>query len=52
MSKEIKYVLRGGGSWHYSARSCRSAYRDMIRPGDRFRDLGFRPAFRLKRVKR
>ena len=34
-------VLRGG-SWVYSARLCRSAFRFWIRPGGRFRDVGFR----------
>ena len=37
-----------GGSWDSSARFCRSAYRGRDVPGDRFRNLGFRPAFRLK----
>jgi len=36
-------VLRGG-SWYYSARRCRSAYRYGYGPGDRFRYLGARLA--------
>ncbi|MCA9066223.1 MAG: hypothetical protein KDA96_24315, partial [Planctomycetaceae bacterium] len=31
-----------GGSWGSSARNCRAAYRFWYRPGNRFRNLGFR----------
>jgi formylglycine-generating enzyme required for sulfatase activity len=33
-----------GGSWYYPTRSCRSAMRRKITPGNRNYDLGFRPA--------
>jgi len=36
-----------GGSWSFSARFCRSAFRDWNEPGVRYKCLGFRPAFRL-----
>ena len=36
-------VVRGG-SWIAFARFCRAAYRVSIEPGNRIRDLGFRPA--------
>ena len=36
-------VIRGG-SWNYSARDARVAYRDWGRPGDRFGGVGFRLA--------
>ena len=61
------YVFRGGG-WFYSARFCRSAYIEYVRrggswychsafrlsnvSGEPYSDLGFRPAFRLKKIKR
>ena len=48
MTKKIKHVFRGG-SWYGSARDCESVYRHWVEPGDRFDDLSFRPAFRLKR---
>jgi formylglycine-generating enzyme required for sulfatase activity len=51
MSREIRRVYRGGG-WYNSARNCRSAYRNRNEPGDRPNNLGFRPAFRLKKIKR
>jgi formylglycine-generating enzyme required for sulfatase activity len=34
-------VIRGG-SWYFSARSCRSAYRFGLTPGNRWDSLGFR----------
>lgn len=37
-------VLRGGGSWDYSARYARSAYRSHSTPDDRYYDIGFRLA--------
>jgi formylglycine-generating enzyme required for sulfatase activity len=37
-------VYRGGG-FDFGAEICRSAYRYRSRPGGRYRDLGFRPAF-------
>ena len=36
-------VVRGG-SWYITAQSCRSANRSWIRPGNRYYNLGFRPA--------
>ena len=36
-------VLRGG-SWGHGARGCRAAFRYGYAPGDRYNDLGFRPA--------
>ncbi|MGB3208560.1 MAG: formylglycine-generating enzyme family protein [Crinalium sp.] len=35
------HILRGG-SWSYSAKDCRSAYRSYFEPGYRYRDIGFR----------
>jgi len=46
MTKEIRRVLRGA-SWSFSARFCRSAIRFRYESGDRYYNLGFRPAFRL-----
>jgi len=51
MTKMIKRVYRGG-CWDYSAWDCRSAYRDWNECGGRYCVFGFRPAFRLKRIKR
>ena len=42
-SKGQERVLRGGGYW-FSARSCRSAYRDSNAPSDRGFNFGFRLA--------
>ena len=36
-----------GGSWDFSGRSCRSAFRYWFRPGFRYYDLGFRVALVL-----
>ena len=36
------YRVNRGGSWIFSARYCRSAYRFSFSPGDRFGSLGFR----------
>jgi len=41
-----------GGSWYNSARFCRSASRSGSASGVWSDILGFRPAFRLKKVKR
>jgi formylglycine-generating enzyme required for sulfatase activity len=35
-----------GGSWNNTASNCRSASRDRVEPGRRYRNLGFRPAWR------
>jgi len=51
MSKEIYRVSRGG-SWNFNARYCRAAFRGGYEPGLRDCILGFRPAFRLKKIKR
>ena len=51
MTKEIERIIRGGW-WHNDARYCRAAYRNRDEPGLWNSYLGFRPAFRLKRVKR
>jgi len=52
MSKEIKRVGRGG-SWFFDAREeGRAAFRDWYVPRRRYIHHGFRPAFRLKRIKR
>jgi len=37
----VARVVRGG-SWFDPARSCRSAYRRWLSPGNRYRHLGFR----------
>ena len=37
-------VLRGG-SWNYDAESCRSAYRYLNYPGNRYHVIGFRLVF-------
>jgi formylglycine-generating enzyme required for sulfatase activity len=60
MTKEIEYAIRGsswlyairGSSWLISAWTCHSVLRLRDKPGLRDYDLGFRPAFRLKKVKR
>ena len=40
------YRVRRGGSWdRYAAREARSAVRYGLGPGNRFNNLGFRPAF-------
>ena len=51
MSKRIMYVYRGG-NWNNYAWFGRAAYRNRDEPGLWNSYLGFRPAFRLKRVKR
>jgi hypothetical protein len=40
-SEHGQRVMRGGG-WDISPADCRAAYRDWWRPGNRYRDLGFR----------
>ncbi len=53
MTKVIKRVFRGGGgSPNNDARACRAANRNRADPNIRSIVLGFRPAFRLKRIKR
>jgi len=42
-SSSVYRVLRGG-SWPYVASACRAAHRRRHAPGNRFNDLGFRPA--------
>jgi formylglycine-generating enzyme required for sulfatase activity/energy-coupling factor transporter ATP-binding protein EcfA2 len=40
--KESSLRVIRGGSWHYSARNCRAASRDLFEPGIRLYNLGFR----------
>ncbi|MEO0479459.1 MAG: SUMF1/EgtB/PvdO family nonheme iron enzyme [Planctomycetota bacterium] len=43
-SQGSSYRVVRGGSFLLNARRCRSAYRNWWHPGDRYHDLGFRPA--------
>ena len=58
MTKQIRYVYRGGASRNKSQDGGRSwyrvatAYRFKDEPRRRYYHLGFRPAFRLKKLKR
>lgn len=42
-------ILRGG-SWSYSAKDCRSAYRSYFEPSYRYRDIGFRVCYSNLRI--
>ena len=43
-SSEGSFRVLRGGSWSFSARSCRSAYRSWYSPARRYNFLGFRLA--------
>jgi len=47
LDEDIEYVVRGG-SWFFSGRICRSAYRDCHHAGNRSRNIGFRLALGLE----